>query len=97
MEQLTLAYKLLAAHMLGDYVLQTDFLARSKGENWWHMLAHCVTYTIPFAVTFGVDWRIAVLLVTHVAIDALKARWSKISYTQDQIAHIIVMGVYLIP
>ena len=43
-------YKLLACHMLGDYVMQTDFLARTKGESWWHLLAHCVTYTVPFAV-----------------------------------------------
>jgi hypothetical protein len=81
--------------MLGDYVMQTDFLARTKGESWWHLLAHCVTYTVPFAVVFGVDWRVAWLLLTHIVIDALKARWKVIDYLMDQSLHLLVTGVYL--
>ena len=88
-------YKLLACHMLGDYVMQTDFLARTKGESWWHLLAHCVTYTAPFAVVFGVDWRVAWLLLTHIVIDALKARWKVIDYLMDQSLHLLAIGVYL--
>ena len=88
-------YKLLACHMLGDYVMQTDFLARTKGESWWHLLAHCVTYTVPFAVVFGLDWRVALLLLTHIIIDALKARWKVIDYFMDQSLHLLVLGAYL--
>ena len=90
---LTLLYKLLACHMLGDYVLQTDFLAKTKGENWWHLLAHCVTYTVPFAVAFGIDWRIGYLLVMHLIIDALKAR-HYIGYAGDQTSHLFAFIVY---
>lgn len=95
-----LLYKLVACHMLGDYALQPDFLARTKGENWWHLLAHCVLYTIPFAAVFGIDQRICWLLASHALIDALKARWHVIGYAQDQTAHILVMialymGVWL--
>lgn len=89
------AYRLLALHMLGDYVLQTDFLAKTKGKNPWHLLAHCVTYTLPFALVYGVDWRIAFLLATHFLIDARKARYGKINYTQDQVAHLLALTVYL--
>ena len=88
-------YELLACHMLGDYVMQTEFLARTKGGSWWHLLAHCVTYTVPFAVAFGVDWRVAWLLSTHVVIDALKARWNVIGYLMDQSLHLLALGVYL--
>ena len=88
-------YKLLACHMLGDYVIQTDFLARTKGESWWHLLTHCVTYTVPFAVVFGVDWRVAWLLSTHIIIDTLKARWKVIDYLMDQSLHLLVIGIYL--
>lgn len=77
--------------MLGDYVLQTDFLANTKGQNWWHLIAHCVLYTLPFAMAFGIDYNILLLFVSHIIIDALKARWQKIDYTQDQVAHIIIM------
>lgn len=84
-------YWLLACHMLGDYVLQNDYLAETKGENWWHMLAHCVCYTVPFAVVFGVDWRIACLLASHMLIDTAKTRWHKIDYVSDQLAHAVVI------
>ena len=55
-------YKLMLCHFLGDYVFQTDFIAKTKGENWWHMLAHCVTYTAPFIYFFGFDLNIVALL-----------------------------------
>ena len=84
------------AHMVGDYALQTDFLAKTKGDNWWHMIVHCLTYTIPFAVAFGVDWRIVALFATHIAIDSLKARWHMIGYVHDQICHLaIAFALYL--
>lgn len=74
--------------MLGDYVLQTDFLAKTKGENWWHLVVHCFLYTLPFYIHYGMDWRIWVLLYTHIIIDMLKARFKKIDYIEDQFYHI---------
>lgn len=89
-------YKLAACHMIGDYVLQTDYLAKTKGDNWWHLIAHCVTYTVPFALAFGMDWRIIALMATHFVIDAWKARWRLIGYVHDQTSHIaIAFALYL--
>lgn len=81
---------LVFCHLVGDYVLQIDFIAKTKGENWYHLLVHCLLYILPFRIVYGADWRLAVLLVTHIIVDALKARYKKITYTQDQIAHYIV-------
>ena len=89
------AYKLMLCHFLGDYVFQTDFLARTKGENWWHMMAHCVMYTTPFFCFFGFDMRIAFLLFSHIIIDSAKARYKKINYASDQLLHIGVLAIYL--
>ena len=36
-------YKILACHMVGDYVFQIDYIAKTKGDNWWHLLSHCVS------------------------------------------------------
>ena len=77
-------------HLVGDYVLQIDFIAKTKGENWYHLLVHCLLYILPFRIMYGTDWRLAILLVTHIIIDALKARFKKITYTQDQIAHYVI-------
>ena len=88
---MSVIYKLLACHMLGDYVLQTDFLASTKGDNWWHLLAHCITYTVPFALVFGIDGRIVALFASHLIVDAQKARWNCIGYVQDQLSHIVTL------
>lgn len=87
-------YFLIVAHMLGDYVLQPDFLAKTKGENMWHMFAHCILYSMPFAIFFGFDWRVWWLIATHIIIDMAKARWHKIGYAADQVLHIFVLCLY---
>ena len=28
-------------HLIGDYVLQCDFIAQTKGKNWYHLFVHC--------------------------------------------------------
>lgn len=89
-------YKLVLCHFLGDYVFQTDFLARTKGENWWHMLAHCIMYTTPFICFFGFNLNIAVLFLSHFIIDSAKARYKKINYVSDQLLHIGTLVIYLI-
>ena len=71
--------KIILCHLVGDYVLQCDFIAQTKGKNWYHLFVHC----------FGVNWQLAVLFATHIIIDPLKARWNKITYTQDQVLHYI--------
>ena len=81
---------LVFCHLVGDYVLQIDYIAKTKGENWYHLLVHCLLYVLPFRIVYGVDWRLAVLLAAHIIVDALKARYKKITYMQDQIAHYII-------
>lgn len=82
---------LVFCHLIGDYVLQGDFIAKTKGSNWYHLFVHSALYCVPFAFMFGVTWHIALLFASHMIIDPLKARWNKISYTQDQLLHYVVM------
>ena len=77
-------------HLFGDYVLQSDFIAKTKCSNWYHLFVHCALYCVPFIVVFGLDWKVLSLFITHMIVDLLKARWNKISYTQDQVLHYAV-------
>ena len=76
---LDLIVRLLFCHLLGDYVLQTPFLAETKGRNWYHMFAHCTLYSLPFYIFFGLNWQLAVLFFSHLCIDTAKARYQKIT------------------
>lgn len=87
---------LVFCHLVGDYVLQSNFLATTKGENWYHLFVHCALYCLPFFVVFGLTWQLAYIFAIHLIADPLKARYNKISYPVDQLAHYFAMLVYLI-
>ena len=87
--------KIIMCHLIGDYVLQSDFIAQTKGSNWYHLLVHCFLYVVPFYIVFGFDWRLIVILITHIVIDPLKARWNKINYVTDQILHYVIALIYV--
>lgn len=85
--------KLLFCHMIGDYVLQSDFIAKTKGSNLYHLFVYCVLYCLPFYILYGVNVKLFVIFITHVVIDILKAKYNKINYAADQVLHYIVIGV----
>ena len=88
---------LIICHMLGDYFLQVDFIAKTKGDNWYHLIVHCILYLVPFIVVFGIDWRIYLLLIHHIIVDALKARYNKLNYLHDQLQHyFIIYMLYIV-
>ena len=87
---------LISCHLIGDYVLQIDFIAKSKGTNIYHLLVHCFLYCVPFYIMFGAIWQLAVLFITHIIIDLLKARYKLIPYWLDQVLHYVVCLLYLI-
>mgnify|MGYP000525181093 CR=1 FL=1 len=72
---------LVFCHLVGDYVLQSDFIAKTKGSNWYHLFVH---------------WQLGVVFLTHCIIDPLKARYKKISYVTDQVLHYFVSLVYFL-
>lgn len=91
-----LLLKIVVCHLLGDYVLQSDYIAQTKGKNWYHLLIHCFLYIVPFYLVFGFDWRLLLIFSTHIIIDSMKARWNVINYVTDQILHYAIAMVYLI-
>lgn len=92
---MTNCFLLVMCHCIGDYVLQTDFLAKTKGTNLYHLFVHCVLYLVPFAIIFGVDWKLGVLFISHFIIDILKAKYQKIRYVTDQVLHYLILTIYL--
>lgn len=87
--------KLLFCHLIGDYVLQNDFIAKTKGNNWYHLVVHSLLYCLPLYVLFGLDLRMIFILFAHIITDMLKARYNKITYFQDQLMHYMFLMVYL--
>lgn len=66
---------LLLAHLIGDYLFQTSWMAQYKAARWVPLLTHCFVYTAAVAlfayVTFGGLSLLGVAFVffTHVILD----------------------------
>lgn len=64
-----------AAHMVGDYLIQSDWMAQEKLEHLWVALVHAFSYGIPFIPLLpllGVRWPLGAWLaitLTHAVID----------------------------
>ncbi len=61
----------LLAHLLGDYVIQSDWMAQEKTKHHAPALAHALTYTVPFLLITRRWQPLAVIAGTHFLID----RW----------------------
>ena len=59
----------LICHLLGDYVLQTDWMARTKHSSLIAALVHALVYTLPFILLTRSAWALLVICSTHVIID----------------------------
>jgi hypothetical protein len=87
---------LLAAHLVGDFPLQPDWMARAK-RNPAVLLLHVALQTLLAAAALG-NWTawplLAILAGTHLGLDAVKA-WllgdELAGFACDQIAHFVVI------
>lgn len=105
------AIMVLLAHYLGDYGLQTDYMAEHKGRDWYVLFAHAAVWT--FAVASAALFTglhvtplvvVVILLVPHMLIDMVKARkmlW--VPYMSetgallvDQSLHMVQLGALLL-
>lgn len=57
------------AHMVGDYLIQSHWMANAKTKQWWPAILHGLTYSLPF-VLITQSW-LALLVIggTHILID----------------------------
>ncbi len=98
--------KLLFAHSLGDYFLQTDYLAMNKGKDNYILCIHAILYTLAVGLIFGNEisylwyW---VILLSHIPVDYIKARGitpnkfgDKNALILDQVIHYLILVLALI-
>jgi hypothetical protein len=83
---------LLVGHLVGDFLLQTDSMARYKAQSWGWMLKHVVLYVAVMAVVLGAYalshpvplWMLGLALLfigaTHIVLDrrGFTLRWMRL-------------------
>jgi len=62
-------FDLFIAHLIGDYILQNDWMALQKKESTFHCLIHIMLYMIPFYF-FHLSWpQLLIIAIQHFIVD----------------------------
>ena len=68
----TIPISLLVTHFVGDFILQSDWMALNKSKSWKALLAHCAVYSacfLPFGLAFA-----GITFLGYVLTDAITSR-----------------------
>ena len=92
---------LVIAHLVADFVLQTDKVCLEKSEKKWRSVHHYIhaimVFLLSWLVAFDLRfwWCAALIGITHFAIDMWKSyREEKVVwFTIDQALHISILAV----
>jgi hypothetical protein len=57
------------AHVIGDFILQTDWMAVNKKRNSFACAVHVVVYMLPYLLCDMVWWQLLIIAVEHFAQD----------------------------
>ncbi|MEI7451645.1 MAG: DUF3307 domain-containing protein [Candidatus Falkowbacteria bacterium] len=89
---------LLACHFIGDFGLQSAWMAENKGKSWEINFYHAATYTAVFIVLGHVSLLATLLiLVSHFIIDPLMCRWHIVKHTWlDQVLHFLILAIIIL-
>ena len=102
-----LFYRLLLAHIIADFPLQTNQIFKIKTNTEWGVLIHTLIvliFSILFALPYLEDIKVIIVIVviflSHTVIDKLKMEYSKKTKNQsirilllDQVLHIAIIAI----
>lgn len=60
------------AHLVGDYLLQSHWMANEKTKRWWPAILHGIMYTLPFLLLTQSIPALLVIGGTHIIIDRFR-------------------------
>lgn len=63
------ALGIVLAHLVGDYLLQSHWMATEKTKRWWPAAVHAAMYTLPHTLVTQSPLALLVIGGTHAVID----------------------------
>ena len=57
------------AHLVGDYLFQSHWMATCKAQRWWPAVSHGLMYTLPYLLVTQSIVALLVICGTHIVID----------------------------
>lgn len=93
----------IALHGLGDFILQTDYIAARKLSDWKVRVLHVTLYCLPYAMLLAWlgehwGWFVFWLALSHFVIDSRRwceSKWAPRVIIVDQVLHLSVLAVLM--
>jgi hypothetical protein len=57
------------AHLIGDYIIQNDWMAQNKKSSSFHCAIHVLTYMLPFLFCGFNWWQLSIIAGQHYIVD----------------------------
>lgn len=100
---------ILVLHFVGDFILQSDWMAIHKSKNWGILGIHCAVYVIPYMVFYFMFgwWFVPITFALHFVQDAITSRitaklwqagerhWFFVTIGADQLLHYYLLALTL--
>lgn len=84
----------LVAHAVGDYILQSDWMADNKTKSHAAAAVHAITYTLPFLLITTNAWALAAICITHAYIDRYRLARFVVWLKNGPIEHVDIAFAY---
>lgn len=93
----------IALHGVGDFSLQTDYIAARKLSDWKIRALHVALYCLPYAILLAWQgerwgWFTVWLAVSHFVIDSRRwceSKWPPRAIVVDQVLHLLVLAILM--
>ena len=79
----------IAAHLVGDYILQSNWMATEKTKSSVAAAAHAASYTVPFALITSNIYALMIISITHFVIDKLCCEQS---FSTTELARVLALA-----
>lgn len=73
------------AHLVGDYLLQSDYMANGKVERWRLAIWHGLTYALPFLLLTQSPAALLIISGSHIVLDRYRAA-TYVTWLKNQMA-----------
>lgn len=102
---MSIGLDIIAAHMLGDYILQNDWMAANKFKSAWVRTVHVFCYCLPFVAVAWLHaeswqnglWFVLAVFGTHWLTDCRRwasgEKWCAKPIMVDQTIHIVTLAI----
>ena len=98
------------AHLIGDFILQNEWMVTNKKRNSFACLIHILVYLVPFLLCHLAWWQIALIGIQHFAQDRSKFilwwiriwkhshldAWKELPLYVDQAFHIVWIEIVIL-